>query len=154
VNDLLDVIHAHHFPFPPATAEAIAAFEARVGWTLDEDLRAFYLRCNGAKLFSQRDSPYHILPLEKIERTRTAICGSDDPTFGPDAWWALADVQDANYVAVDLDRRDPRGCYAVRDIFHEVPFDAEYCKIICGSFGEFLAKALASDGKHFWLQGS
>jgi len=51
LDTLLDEVVRAHFPRPPATAERIAAFEERMGWRLDADLRAFYLRCDGAELF-------------------------------------------------------------------------------------------------------
>ena len=44
---LLEGVSRDHFPRPPATPEEIEAFEQRVGWPLDPDLRAFYLHCSG-----------------------------------------------------------------------------------------------------------
>ncbi|WP_386973517.1 SMI1/KNR4 family protein [Archangium violaceum] len=41
---LLEEVSRDHFPYPPATPEEIAEFEQRVGWWLDPNLRAFYLR--------------------------------------------------------------------------------------------------------------
>ena len=51
---LLAKISRQHFPNPPASQEEISAFEQRVGWRLDPELRAFYQHCNGADLFERR----------------------------------------------------------------------------------------------------
>ncbi|WP_255671472.1 SMI1/KNR4 family protein [Corallococcus sp. AS-1-6] len=84
MNRLLAEVATHHFPNPPATPAQIAAFEARVGWRLDANLRAFYLHCNGAALFdASPEMNYRILPLEQIERARAAIRGSEEDADGP-----------------------------------------------------------------------
>jgi hypothetical protein len=78
MNRLLEEVSRDHFPYPPATPEQIEAFEQRVGWKLDPDLRAFYLYCDGAELIERLpDSPYQILPLSEIVRARVAIYGED-----------------------------------------------------------------------------
>src|SRR5690349_1622287 len=58
ISALLEEISSRHFPNPPASPREIEEFEQRMGWKLDPDLRAFYLHCNGAKLFTQPDSPF------------------------------------------------------------------------------------------------
>jgi len=69
MSSLLEEIMLHHFPYPPATREEIEAFEQRVGWQLDPDLRAFYLHCNGAELLKRLpECPYQVLPLSEIIR--------------------------------------------------------------------------------------
>src|SRR5688572_21042162 len=92
---LLEDISHHHFPYAPATPAEIEAFERRVGWSLDADLRAFYLHCNGVELFERRpDTPFRILPLAEIKRARVAIYGEDDDKWGPASMYAICDVQD------------------------------------------------------------
>jgi hypothetical protein len=73
MSRLLEEVSRDHFPKPPASLEEIEAFERRVGWRLDPDLRAFYLHCNGAALIQWPDSPYEILPLSDVIRARVAI---------------------------------------------------------------------------------
>jgi hypothetical protein len=153
MKEILEIFSREHFMNSPATEAEIIAFEHRVGWNLDVDPRAFYGFANGGHLFDKSDPPFTFLSLSEITRTRVAVCGRDEPEYGPASWWAVADVQDGNFLAVDLDQRDSRGRFAIRDIFHEVPDNPEYCSIICLSFGELLARALASNGKHFWLKG-
>ncbi len=75
MKELLEERSRNHFPNPPATPEQLEDFEQRVGWRMDPDLRAFYLHCNGAKLFEQPDSPYRLLPVDKIIRARVAMRG-------------------------------------------------------------------------------
>ncbi|NOK13448.1 SMI1/KNR4 family protein [Corallococcus exercitus] len=149
---LLAEVSAHHFPNPSATEEQVAAFEARAGWKLDEDLRAFYLHCNGATLFAPRERApnYRILPLDEIERARTKMRHEDTDAYGAPSWYTLLYLQDGDYVLVDVTRHDGGG-YALLDAFHETyPAGVER---IASSFGEFLEKALASGDHFFWLDG-
>jgi hypothetical protein len=47
MSSLLEEVSREHFPYPPAAPEELDAFEHWVGWKLDPDLRAFYLRSTG-----------------------------------------------------------------------------------------------------------
>ncbi|WP_375761566.1 SMI1/KNR4 family protein [Corallococcus exercitus] len=146
---LLAEVSTHHFPNPPATPAQIAAFEARVGWKLDEDLRAFYLHCNGATLFAPLpDVNYHLLPLDRIERARAAIRGSEEDADGSPSHYTLVDMQDTNFVILDVATPE-NGSYPLLDAFHETyPDEAPR---IAASFAEFLEKALRSGNRSFWL---
>ncbi|MGE6761400.1 SMI1/KNR4 family protein [Corallococcus interemptor] len=147
---LLAEISAHHFPNPPATEAQVAAFEARVGWQLDEDLRAFYLHCDGATLFAPRERApnYRVLPLNEIERARNKMRHEDTDEYGTASWYTLLYLQDGDYVLVDVARREGEG-YVLLDAFHETfPAGVER---IASSFSEFLEKALASGDEFFWL---
>lgn len=152
MQHLLAEVSLHHFPNPPATPAGIEAFEQRVGWRLDPDLRAFYLHCDGAELFTKPDSPYRILPLSRLVRARMAIRGKDDDSRGPAFWYALCALHDSNYVMVDVSTHED-GRYPILDGYREGFPDPHACKRIAGSFAEFLAGALRSQGKWFWLQG-
>jgi hypothetical protein len=151
VQCLLEEISRRHFPNPPASSEEIAAFERRVGWRLDPDLRAFYLHCNGAELFERRpETNYWLLPLSKIIRARVAILGEDTDAYGPASWFVLCNVQDGNYVMLDASvRNDER--YPLLDGWHEGFPQPKYCKRIANSFEEFLGQALQSGGSLYWL---
>jgi hypothetical protein len=151
IKHLLAELASHHFLNPPATVEQIRAFENRVGWRLDPDLRAFYLLCDGADLFKRPDSPYRILPLSRIVRARVAILGEDDDKWGPASWYAFCALYDSNYVVVDVSRsRQER--YPIIDGYREMFPNPEYCRQIADSFSEFLAGALRSNGNWFWLE--
>lgn len=152
MSRLLEEVSLHHFPAPSASLNEIAAFEQRVGWKLDSDLRAFYLHCNGAELFErQPDCPYRILPLSRIIRARVAIYGQDEDKWGPASMYALCDVQDGDYLLVDAGRQE-QGRYPIIDGYHEAWPDPQYCEQIADSFSEFLEKALRSNGRQFYLQ--
>jgi hypothetical protein len=134
-----------------ATSEEIEAFERQAGWQLDPDLRTFYLHCNGAELIKRLpNSPYQILPLSEIVRARVAIYGVDDDKWGPASVYALCDVQDGNYVLVDVSRQENER-YPLIDGDHEAWPDPAYCKQIAGSFSEFLEQALRTPRRLYWL---
>ena len=153
MSRLLEEVSRDHFPYPPATPEQIEAFEQRVGWRLDPDLRAFYLHCNGAELIERLpDTPYRILPLSKIVRARVAIYGEDDDKWGPASVYALCDVQDGNYVLVDVSgQEDDR--YSLFDGDHEAWPDPAYCKQVASSFSEFLEQVLHTRRSLYWIPG-
>ena len=149
---LLEEISRDHFPYAPAPPDELAEFERRVGWRLDADLRAFYLHCNGAELMERLpDTPYRILPLSKIVRARVAIYGEDDDKWGPASVYALCDVQDGNYVLVDVGREE-NGRYPLLDGDHEAWPDPDYCKQVADSFSDFLARVLGTRRSLYWLE--
>lgn len=151
MRELLEEISHHHFPRPPATPEEIEAFERRVGWCLDDELRAFYLHCDGAALFTRQDSPYRFRPLAAIRRARVDMRGEDTDAWGPAAWYVLADMDDGDRLLVDTSQAH-QGRYPLRDGWHEGFPLPEHCLQIANSFSEFLAQALRSGGKKFWLK--
>jgi hypothetical protein len=65
--------------------------------------------------------------------------------------YALCDVQDGNYVLVDVAHQED-GRYPLIDGDHEAWPDPAYCEQIASSFSEFLEAALRSKGRQFWLQ--
>ncbi|NTX02582.1 SMI1/KNR4 family protein [Myxococcus sp. CA040A] len=139
-----------HFPRPPATSAQLSSFEARMGWTLDSDLRAFYLHSNGGTLFKPLpDANYCILSLEEIERARVAIMGRDEDTYGAASQYTLVDMQDTNFVVLDVAQQQG-GRYPLFDAFHET---FPQTKRIASSFEEFLTRALRSGGRVYWLGG-
>jgi hypothetical protein len=152
MSELLEEVSRDHFPYPPATPEQLEEFERRVGWRLDAELRAFYLHCNGAELIERLpDTPYRILPLPKIVRARVAIYGEDDDKWGPASMYALCDVQDGDYVLVDVSRQE-NGLYPLMDGYHEAWPNPEYCGPVARSFSEFLSGVLRSRRPVYWLE--
>jgi len=148
---LLEEVSRLHFPNPPATHEQIAAFEQRVGWRLDPDQRAFYLHCDGADLFDRLDFEFRIYPLAQIHRARVVMRKSDTDAAGPASWYALGEVQDSNFILLDVSQQH-EGRYPIRDGYNEAFPHPDYCRQIAGSFSEFLAGALGSEGQWFWLR--
>jgi len=134
---------------PPATPAQVAAFESRVGWRLDENLRAFYLHCDGATLFRRRpDANYRILSLAEIERARVCMRGEDDDSMGAASWYTLVYCQDSDYVLVDV--APSGGPYPLLDAYPET-YPREV-RQIAGSFREFLERTLASGDRFYWLE--
>ncbi|MFP2956633.1 SMI1/KNR4 family protein [Myxococcus sp. 1LA] len=153
--ELLAEVSRLHHPNPPATPEQIEAFEKRVGWPLDPDLRAFYLHCDGADLFDPRthtfrDPAFSFLPLSRIQRARVVMSQDDTDKAGPTSWYAVCEVRDSNYVLLDVSHQEA-GRYPLRDGYREGFPDPDYCRQIAPSFAEFLAGALRSNGRWFWL---
>ncbi len=146
---LLAELTRAHFPNPPATPEQIASFEALMGWRLDTDLRAFYLHCDGAALFSPRteDPNYRLLSLAEIQETLVRVRRRDQGAVEAASWYPVVDCQDSDYVLVDVAR--PGGPYRLLDAWHETY--PRQVKQIASSFSEFLGKALASNDHLYWL---
>jgi hypothetical protein len=150
---LLEEVSRDHFPYPPATAQEVEAFEQRVGWKLDPDLRAFYLHCNGAELIKRLpNAPYQMLPLSEIVRARVAIYGEDEDRWGPASQYAVCDVLDGNCVTIDVGRQE-NGRYPLIDGYHEAWPDPKYCRQVASSFSEFLGTVLRTREPLYWLEG-
>ncbi|ABF89355.1 hypothetical protein MXAN_6559 [Myxococcus xanthus DK 1622] len=147
---LLEEVSRVHHARPPATPAQIAAFEQSVGWRLDPDLRAFYLHCDGADLFGTVDPAFSFFPLAEIRRARVTMRKKDTDKAGPSSWYALCDVRDSNYILLDVSHQLD-GRYPIRDGYNEAFPDPAYCRQIARSFSEFLAGALRSNGRWFWL---
>ncbi|MFB1479196.1 SMI1/KNR4 family protein [Corallococcus sp. RDP092CA] len=151
MREMLEEVSRLHHARPPATPEQIDAFEQRVGWRLDPELRAFYLHCDGADLFDSVDPAFSFLPLERIRRARVVMRKDDTDRAGPASWYAIGEVQDSNYILLDVShQRDGR--YPIRDGYNEAFPNPDYCRQIAGSFAEFLRGALRSSGRWFWLR--
>lgn len=149
---LLEEVSRSHFPYPPASPDQLHDFERRMGWALDPDLRAFYLHCDGAELIERRpDCRYRILPLAEIVRARVAIYGKDEDRLGPASQYAICDVQDGNYVLVDVSRQE-NGRYPLMDGWHEAWPDSKFCGQVASSFSEFLENVLRTREPLYWLE--
>ena len=149
LEDLLAEVKRSHFPLPPASLEQIERAERGIGQRLPDDLRQFYLACGGALLFADHDAPYEIVEPELLRPVGPVVLGDDDTTV-PASWICLCYVQDANYVAIDLPAK-PTGEVWLIDCFHETIGLEGDSTIIALSFREFLERALASKGQHYWL---
>jgi len=150
LTDLLVELDQSHFPNPPASERQIRQFEERMGWPLDEELRAFYLHCNGARLFRKKDPNYRILELEEVVRTRIAIYGRDEAEWGPDSFYIFCDMQDTNYVSLDVARRIDNK-YPLFDCFHENFYESDSREMIARCLSDFLKRAFLRPEGSYWL---
>lgn len=142
------VKQGHHARAPRADIdERLARFEAASGIRLPRDVRAFYRAMDGASLFERSDPPYRLLPIAQVKRVSKLVTGAGDDPVCPPSWYAVCDVGDGNYVALDL-ASTKGGRTTVLDVFHETPASAQ---AIATSFTEFLTKALATGGERYWL---
>ncbi|RKH13718.1 SMI1/KNR4 family protein [Corallococcus sp. CA047B] len=153
MSPLLQEVTRLHFPRPPATSEQIEAFEQRVGWRLDPDLRAFYLHCDGADLFDRIDPPFRFHPLAQIVRARVALRGRDTDDRGPANWWSICAVKDGNCIILEVGAQQDDH-YPLRDGYREMFPDPAYCPQISSRFALFFNSALQSNGEWFWLSES
>lgn len=64
--------------------------------------------------------------------------------------YALCDVQDGNYVLVDVAKEEDSR-YPLIDGFHETWPDPEYCTPIARSFSEFLEQVLRTRRSLYWI---
>jgi hypothetical protein len=152
IERFVEAICRSHFPNPPASPQQIQHFETRMGWRLDDDLRTFYRRSNGAALFRRPDSPYRLLPLSEVVRARVALFGSagDTDAYGSASWFVICSVQDGDYVAIDVSRTT-HGLHPVFDCAHDSKPGAPGSVQIAWSFSDFLERVLDGDGRLYWL---
>jgi hypothetical protein len=122
------------------------------GVSLPPDLREFYEIAAGALLFNQHVCAGHvrILGPNEFQRIGLAINGEEFAT-GPFSWWfAVADVRDGNYIAIDLNREHFGLCY---DAFHETFASPGYVSVIASSFADLLRRLLNhKEDSTYWLQ--
>jgi hypothetical protein len=119
---------------------------------LPSDVQAFYQMAGGAVLFSKHVCAGRVLILgpDELQRIDQAITGEQFAT-GPFPWWfAIADVRDGNYVAIDLNPEHHGLCY---DAFHETFAMPGYVSVIASSFSDFLWRLLnQNEDSTYWLQ--
>jgi hypothetical protein len=120
---------------------------------LPSDLRSFYKRFEMVDLFVGEFGPlYQVLPLSDHIRARVAVLQNDSEEAGPSSWYALCDVQDGNYIAVDLES-EQQGGFNYIDCFHETFALPGESRIIARSFTELLKRMLQGGSEQlFFLQ--
>ncbi|WP_240356383.1 SMI1/KNR4 family protein [Myxococcus eversor] len=119
-----------------------------MGWKLDDDLRALYLRCDGAELFRPLpEANYSILSLSDIQLACLRLRKRDEGSVATASHFPLVDCQDSDWVLVDV--AQPGGPYPMLDAYHETY--SRGVRQIAGSFHEFLERALRSNGRLYWL---
>jgi hypothetical protein len=124
-------------------AEQLDALEEQAGFVLPADLRAFYLQVHRAEI----GGAYRLLPVQDFQRTGSALGGPEWADSEPASWFTFCDVYDGNFVAIDLER-SAGGHNRVLDCNHEDRFSRG---VVASSFSEFLERALAADGKLYYL---
>ncbi len=122
------------------------------GLDLPADLSRFYELCGGGVIYSRRirPAPARIVGPQEFQRIDLAICGEAISPGPFQFWFAVADVADGNYIAIDL-HPDNRGkCY---DCFHETFTMPGYVSVIASSFTDLLFRLVHhTDDSSFWLE--
>lgn len=120
------------------------------GLQLPQDLALFYASFQEAWLFGDRaDSRCHILPPSDFVQVGAAITGQATHHGLEKTWYALAHMQDGNYVAMDLLPARLGWCY---DCFHETYGEPGECQVISLSFTEFLNRLTENREAPYWLE--
>ncbi len=126
--------------------------ENQCGYKLPSDLKTFYKKYRSVKLFSSKyGCVYRFVPICDIHPTYEDIYGKDFDEKRPSEWFTVCDVQDGNYIAIDLASKNGDEFHFI-DCFHETFAQPGECKIIAKSFTELLRLALHSNDKLYYLQ--
>lgn len=152
----------------PEITSLIAQIRSTPGWLLSPpnglpvvpstlelppDLRRFYEVAGGSVVYGQRKcSPARIVAPEEFQRVDLAISGEEIVPGPFEYWFAIADVADGNYIAIDLHPDHQGLCY---DCFHETFAIPGEVRIIADSFTDLLHRLLRHDeDSSFWLEES
>ena len=149
LQQLLDELEACSdcYFYPPSRVPVVPS-----DLLLPPDLVTFYRRFGEARLFGdQRDPRCHLLPPDEFVQVGKAIEGEATTTGIERSWYALAHVQDGNYIAIDLLPTRLGWCY---DCFHETYREPGYCTVITRSFTELLQCFADAGNCAFWLKDS
>ena len=130
----------------------IDRFETQYGYKLPSDLKKFHKKYNTVKLFNDEfGGLYRFVSASEIHPTYEDIYGKDFDEQRPNAWFTVCDVQDGNYIAIDLESKNGEE-YNFIDCFHETFAQPGDSKIVAKSFTELLNLALHSNGNLYYLQ--
>ncbi|MEI6235208.1 MAG: SMI1/KNR4 family protein [Planctomycetota bacterium] len=122
------------------------------GYSLPADVKRFYELAGGVTIRKKVNDadPTRILMPNEFEPVCIAIYGEvfeDGPWAN---WYVLADVNDGNYVSIDLHSDHHGLCY---DSFHETFAMPGQVQIVATSFTDFLKRVLRHpDDTPYWLQ--
>ena len=151
LEELITEILTRHRAKPPLPRSEREPLLSEIPFVVPADVQLFFSKCNGARLFDSLESRYELVGVQGFHPTRFDIFGHDEEIFGPLGLFTICDVQDGNFVALDLSKASGSKCPVV-DCFHETFADPGYAyPIIAQSFTDFLAHALRSENRLYWL---
>jgi hypothetical protein len=152
LEDLLNELDTFHSSEPCIDFGEIDSFDDLNKYQLPSDLKSFYRKYKSASLFDNEGGPtYRFVPVIDIHRTRKDIYGEDTDEWGPSTWLTICDVQDGNYIAIDIASRH-KDQFNFIDCFHETFGQPGECRIVAKSFTELLDQALHSGNRLFFLE--
>lgn len=130
----------------------IDRFESQCGYRLPTDLKQFYKKYNTVRLFDNEfGGLYRFVPVSEIHPTYEDIYGKDFEGWRPSTWFTVCDIQDGNYIAIDLESKN-NNIFNFIDCFHETFAEPGRCKVIAKSFTELLSRALQSQDRLYYLE--
>jgi hypothetical protein len=132
--------------FRPATRLPVLPPDLR----LPPDLAAFYERFSEARLFisDRGEARCSIQSPEELVQVGQVILGCPTVEGIERSWYAVVNVCEGDYVAIDLLPERLGRCY---DCFHETYGWPGYCTVIALSFTELLNCLAEMDDWLFWL---
>ncbi|MFG6487199.1 SMI1/KNR4 family protein [Roseateles sp. BYS78W] len=117
---------------------------------LPDDLKAFYERCGGLRLFEQSPCPFEILGPDEFEPANLAILGLGLQQDISDDWYLLARSGSQQSVSIDLHPSRLGHCY---DSFWDRHAVAGSSTVIALSFSKLLQQTVAFAGRGlYWLE--
>lgn len=122
------------------------------GLELPADVVRFYERAGGMVL--RKDgrcgSRARIVTPQEFDRIDSTIVGEMFAAGPFKYWYAIVDVEDGNYLAIDIGHDHSGKCL---DCFHETFADPGYVKVVALSFTDLLMRIINhQDDSAFWLQ--
>jgi hypothetical protein len=154
LENLFAEIDLQHSSKPCLDDAEIDRFEKQNGYQLPADLKAFYRKYNSVKLFNDEYGfTYHFVPISEIHPTRKDIYGENANELGPSTWLTVCDVQNGNYIAIDLSSKKGDECNFI-DCFHETFAQPGESQIIAKTFTELLDLALHNGHNLYYLQNN
>jgi hypothetical protein len=123
------------------------------GLLLPADVVRFYERVGGMVLHKDGrcGSWARIVTPREFNRIDAVILGGEMFATGPFEYWhAIVDVQDGNYLAVDIGSEHSGKCL---DCFHETFAMPGYVSVVASSFTDLLLRMMKHiEDSAFWLQ--
>jgi cell wall assembly regulator SMI1 len=152
LEELFAEIESLHVFEPCLDETGIDRFETQYGYKLPADLKKFYKKYDTVRLFDDEyGGLYHFVPVSEIHPTYKDIYGEDFDEQRPSAWFTICDIQDGNYIAIDLESENDNEFNYI-DCFHETFAQPGECKVIAKSFTELLSRALRSKDRLYYFE--
>ncbi len=143
---LVERVKREHGYTTPRSAAGIDRFESRTGHRLPDELRLFYMHCDGARLFDAEyviPDPDALLPLGMV---MTGAAGRRVDL--PASWYGMCRTRGGEWVGMNFASSGPD--YPVLQCHLLDGGAATGYRIVAAGFAEFLGRALASTIHPFW----
>lgn len=127
--------------------------EVAHGLVLPADVARFYERTGGmiVNKHGRYGSWARIVRPDEFDRIDAVILGGEMFATGPfEFWHAIADVEDGNYLAIDIGAKHSGKCL---DCFHETFAMPGYVSVVANSFTDLLNRLINHrEDSAYWLQ--